>query len=89
MQVEKEDDCLEASARKSARSQIRPEQRTIREFCFDQELWVKKALESLPPGLKTRMKLRRNNTRRDVWWCWHGPDSGWSLDTSRQLSHYT
>ena len=40
------------------RSQIRPEQRTIREFCFSKEFWVTQALANMPPGLKARMELR-------------------------------
>ena len=57
MQVEKEDDRLESGAHKSARGQIRPEQRTLREFGFEQESWVKKARASMPPGLHARMEL--------------------------------
>ena len=52
MQKEKEDDRVHSGARQSARSQIRPEQRTIREFCFDKESWVNQALERMPPPLK-------------------------------------
>ena len=59
MQVEKEDNRLDSDARKSARSQVRPEQRTIREFYFDQKSWVKKALANMPPGLCTRLELRK------------------------------
>ena len=59
MQEEKEEDRLNTGARQSAWSWIRPEQRTIREFCFDKEFWVIQALERMPPPLKTRMELRK------------------------------
>jgi hypothetical protein len=58
VQEEKADDRLNSGARQSAWSQIRREQRTIREFCFDKESWVIQALERMPPPLKTRMELR-------------------------------
>jgi hypothetical protein len=54
-----EDDREQSCARKSMRSQIRPEQRTIREFCFDKAPWTQKALSSMPPGLRARMELRK------------------------------
>ena len=59
MQVEKENARLELGARKNARGQTRPEHRTIRELCFDQELRVKKAFASMPPGPHARMELRK------------------------------
>jgi len=59
MQVEKEDGHLYSVARKGVRSQIPPEQRTVREFRFDQESWVKKSLKSSPPDLHARMELRK------------------------------
>jgi len=63
MQEEKEHDRLHAGASQSARSLIRQEQRTIREFCFDKESWVKfpvnQALERMPPPLKARMEPRK------------------------------
>ena len=37
MQDEKRDDRLDSSARRSARSHVRLEQRTTREFCLDEE----------------------------------------------------
>jgi hypothetical protein len=58
MQVDERDDHLQSGVRQSARSQIRPEQRTIREFCFSKEFWVTQALANMPPGLKARMELR-------------------------------
>ena len=58
MQEEKEDDCLHSGARQSARSQIRPEQRTIRGFCVDKDSRVNLALKRVSPPLKARMQLR-------------------------------
>jgi hypothetical protein len=58
MQVDEREDHLQSCVRKSVRSQIRPEQRTIREFCFSKEFWVTQALASMPQGLKARMELR-------------------------------
>jgi hypothetical protein len=54
-----EDDREQSCARKSARSQIRPEQRTLREFRFDQEKWTQLALSTMTPGLKARLELRK------------------------------
>ena len=59
MQEEKEDGCLHSGAHQSARSQIRPEQRTIRDFCVDKNAWVTLALERVSPPLKSRMQLRK------------------------------
>ena len=63
MQVEKEDDRANLGARQSARSQTRPEQRTLRKFCFHQESWIKQALENLPKGLHARMELGKPAAR--------------------------
>jgi hypothetical protein len=54
-----EDDREQSCARKSVRSQIRPEQRNLREFRFDQEKWTQQALSTMPPGLKARLELRK------------------------------
>ena len=49
---------MQTCVRKSVRSQIRPEQRTIRKVWISKTFWVTQALANMPPGLKARMELR-------------------------------